>query len=137
MEFKDYTIAFLLTLVCFIGVTTFLSGIATNYGYADNYLKDERLDLNAMSLAVNSTDAESYEVAFRQENIGLTAGYLVLESVWGIIKLMVVLPVTMFNLIAYGTIGVLGIPTIFIGALLDILLISLIIAGYKLLKGTE
>lgn len=136
MEFKDYLIGFLLTVVCFISVVTFLSGMAENYGYDEDYMKDERIDFSGMEDAVDdlSGDAKAWEESFREDNLFLTLGVIALESVWGIIKLIFVVPISMFNLIATGTMGVLGVPTLIVGAILDILIIVLIFGAWKTLK---
>jgi len=139
MEFKDYMIGFLLTLVCFISVTTFLTGTAENYGFDESYMKDERIDFSGMALSVDQLekDAQSWEQSFRKDNIAFVFGAIVLESLWTVIKLVFAVPITMFGLIATGTIGVLGVPTLIVGALLDILIVGLIFAGWKALKNPQ
>lgn len=136
MEYKDYVIGFVMILVVFIAVNTFLSGMAVNYGYDESYMQDERIDLTGMSANISSleSDTQQWERSFREENLFLAVGVLALESIWGIIKLMLVVPVAMFSLIATGSIGVLGVPALIVGALLDILLIALIVGAWKMLK---
>jgi len=136
MEFKDYMIGFLLTVVCFLAVTTFLTGTAENYGFEEDYMKDERIDFSGLESAVDNLngDAQAWEQSFRKDNLFLTLGVIALESIWAIIKLIFVIPIAMFSLIATGTIGVLGVPALIIGALLDILIVGLIFAGWKAIK---
>ena len=136
MEYKNYLIGFLLTIVCFISVTAFLTGTAENYGYGEDYMKDERIDFSGLESAVEglSGDTQAWEQSFRKDNLALVFGAIVLESLWTVIKLAFVVPVTMFTLLATGSIGVLGVPTLIIGALMDLLIIGLIFAGWKALK---
>ena len=139
MEFKDYMVGFLLTIVCFISVTAFLTGTAENYGFEENYMKDERIDFSGLEDAVDglSGDAQAWEQSFRKDNLFLAIGVIALESIWAIIKLIFVVPITMFNLIATGTMGVLGVPALIVGAILDILIVGLIFAGWKAIKNPQ
>lgn len=139
MEYKDYIIGFVLTLVVFVSVTTFLSGIAVNYGYSEGYMEDERIDLTGMSANLSKLegDTQSWQNLFTSDDAFDTIkaiGEIALGSVVQIIFLIFAVPIAMFNLIAVGSIDVLGVPTLIIGVILDILIIGMIFAGWKLLR---
>lgn len=138
-EFKDYPINFLLAGLFIIALIGFGVGIAHNYGESDALMKSDKIDFSRLEQQVNQTsaDAESWGNAFRSDNLFVSAGAIVLFSIWGIGKLVWSSVVSLFTIFTDGATAVLGIPPIATGVLTAILIISLIFALWRLIKAGE
>lgn len=138
-EFKDFPINFLLAGLFIIALIGFGVGIAHNYGETDSLMKSDKIDFSRLESQVNQTsqDAQSWGNAFRSDNLFVSAGAIVLFSIWGIGKLIWTSVIALFTIFSDGATAVLGIPPIVTGVLTAILIISLIFALWRLIKAGE
>lgn len=139
MVFQDYQVNFLLTGLFLFAIISFAVGISGNYGHSEDFVKDEKIDFTDIQTQVESTNeqAESWEKSFRSDNLFVALGSIVLFSVWGIIKLMWVTTIGMYNVIIQGATNVLGIPAMVTATITTILIVGLIFSAWRFIKAGE
>lgn len=135
-DVKDYAQVFILVglfLVCIFG---FAFGIAQNYGQDSSVMNNEYIDVTSIENQLNSTSesASNWYQAFTSDNLFVSAGAIVLLSIWGILKLIGSAIITFFGLYLDIVANVLGVPPIVTGTLTALLLIFLIFAGWRMVK---
>jgi len=124
-----------LFLVCII---SFGGILGNNYG-KPNLMDTGYIDTDRVTTAINQTsqDAENWGEAFTSDNIFVSTGAIIIFSIWGVFKLIYTSVITMF-VIYFDIVGTLfGLPAIVTGVLTAIIIITLIFAGWKLIKTGE
>lgn len=134
--FKDYPINFLLAGLFLICLISFAVVLAHNYGQTEALMKTDKIDFSGLERQINQTtiNANAWGETFKSDNLFVVAGGIVLYSVWGITKLIWGSVTSMFTIFTAGAGSVLGVPPIVIGVLTAIIIISLIFAGWRLVK---
>ncbi len=137
--FSEYPINFLLAGLFLIAMISFGVGLASNYGESGTLMKSDKIDFTRLEQAVNKTsaDATHWGESFKSDNLFVSAGGIILFSIWGIGKLIWGSVTTMFSVFSDGATAVLGIPPIATGVVLAILIISLIFALWRVIKAGE
>lgn len=136
MSFKDYPINFLLAGLFVIALVSFGVGIANNYGYEGSLMKSDKIDFTSLEnqVTATSTSATGWGNAFKSDNLFVSAGGIVLFSIWGIGKLMWGSITSFATIFLDGAQGVLGLPPIVTGVIMAILIISLLFALWRTIK---
>lgn len=136
VDFKDYAVNLLLCGLFVIALVAFGTGIAHNYGEDASLMSDDRVNMTRLESTVNSTseDAQRWSEAFQSDNLFVSAGGIVLYSIWGVGKLILTSVVTLFVVIFDGVSAVLGIPPVVSGVIFAVLLIGLIFALWRVIK---
>ena len=140
MSFKNIAIAFLLVSLFAISIYNFAIGVGGEYGYsADEFLSSDEIDFESLDTQIRETseEAESWQEKFRDDNVFVAFGPLVMFSLWGIAKLMWNSINLIFELLFGGIAGVIGIDPMVVGVISAILLITIIFAIWRLLKVGE
>lgn len=136
-SFKYYVITFLVVGLFITALATFGFGLGAEYGVSEEDMGgDSGFNYEALADHVNSTseDAKGWADAFTSDNLFISTGALVLFSIWGIVKLVFGSVILLFTVIFDGVTAVLGIPPMVTGVLFACLLISLIFAGWRVIK---
>lgn len=136
LGFKDYAINFMLAglfIVCFFAFATRFS---TDQGNGSDVINNDYVDFSSLEREINETNdkAEAWSNSFKSDNLFVASGTIVLFSIWGVIKLIWSSVTTFFSLIFDSASTVLGIPPMVLGVISAILLISLIFAGWRVVK---
>jgi len=140
MKFEHFPINFLLAglvLTCIIG---FAISIGYDYGIPASDIIDSRIPTEAIENQVNQTHTDAEEgwgKSFTSENPQQESGLLVIKSIWGVMKSIwssfLIIPRLLFGMIQ----EILGIPPIVTGTIISILVISLIFAMWRVMKGSD
>lgn len=119
-----------------IAMIGFASTMATNYGQNASIMKTNQIDYGRVERQVNSTsaDANSWKTAFTSDNLFVALGGIVLFSIWGIIKLVLVSTLS-FNIIFLDTItSVFGISPIVSIVIMAATILTVIFAAWRKVK---
>lgn len=143
-DFRPLIVALILTGLVAIGVINFGIMLANtnqaSQSIADNsQLASYANDLND-SLTDAYSDAEEANTAISNSSLTLTSGFPIVEAIGGIWKTMKAVPKTIWDLtIALLNSSILGSPalSIFIGGLGAILIITIVLAVWKLISTGE
>jgi hypothetical protein len=138
-SFEEYPKNFLLAGLFIIAMITFGVMMANNYGKSDALMKSDQIDFSKIETQINqtSTDAQKWGDAFRSDNLFISGGALVLFSIWGIGKLIWGSVTTFSTIFLDGASSVLGVSPIVTGVVTAILIISLMFALWRVIKGVE
>jgi hypothetical protein len=136
VDFNEYPINFLLAGLFIIAMVSFGVGLAQNYGYEGALMKSDKVDFSGLENQVNQTssDAQGWATTFKSDNLFVSAGGIVLFSIWGIGKLIFGSIISFATIFTDGLQGVFGVPPIVTGVIMAILIISLIFSLWKLIK---
>ena len=136
---KSIFIIFLLTGLFLVSLYQFGLGVASSYGKPASLIDDPRINMSGIEsqLSQASSDADDKFESFAKDNLFVTAGEIVLFSVWGIWKLVGGTIKAMYTILMGGLVNVIGIDPMVVGVVSAILLISLIFAGWRLIKQGE
>lgn len=134
--FKDYIIKFLLAGLFIVCLFSFGVSFTVDQGKSSDIINDNNLNIGDLERQINETseDAEAWGEAFRSDNVFVQLGAVIMFSIWGVMKLMWSSIITLFTLILDSASTVLGVPPIVLGVILAILIISLIFAGWRVVK---
>lgn len=136
VDFQDFPINFLLAGLFLIAMISFGVGIAHNYGYDDALMKSDKIDFSGLENQVSATseDAQSWATTFKSDNLFVSAGGIVLFSIWGIGKLIFGSIISFATIFFDGLQGVFGFSPIVMGVIMGVLIISIIFALWRLIK---
>jgi len=136
---KSIFIIFLLAGLFFVSLYQFGLGVASEYGQTSSLISDSRLDMSGLEAQLNNASANANEEfeAFSKDNLFSVLGDLVLYSVWGVWHTISSTIKAIYTILTSGMVNVLGFDPMVIGVITAILLISLIFAGWRLLKQGE
>lgn len=135
-DMKDFLISSIMVSVVVLCLLTFGISFGSNYNksQADMITSDYNLVPLQEQLNKTQNDAESWQRLFKSDNLFVVVGGIILKSIWGI-TVGVWTSITSFVVIYIGLVsGILGIPSVVTGAILSILIISLIFLGWRLIK---
>lgn len=134
--FKDYIIKLLLAGLFITSLVTFGVSFTMDQGKSADVIDDGHLSLDELEQEINDTsdDAEAWAEAFRSDSVFVQLGAVIMFSIWGVMKLIWTSVVSLFTLILDSASTVLGVPPIVLGVLTAILLVSLIFAGWRVIK---
>lgn len=131
--FEDWPKSLLLVGLFLISIVGFMHGLGNNYG---EDLTTPYIDTSRVEVQINKTssDANAWGEAFKSDNIFVSAGAIVLFSIWGVAKL--VWDAIMTFIIIYLDIftALFGIPPIVTGVFTALTIISLIFLAWKTIK---
>lgn len=135
-EFRGYIIKFLLAGLFVVCLFTFASRFTANQGKDVGVIDDGSLDFDSLNSTISDTseDAEAWGEAFRNDNIFVSAGAIVLFSIWGVGKLIWTSVISLFTLLLDKGSTVLGIPSMVLGVFSGILIICLIFSLWRVIK---
>jgi len=136
VEFKDYAINFLLVGLFVVSMFGFAGKIASNYGESPDIMGGDKINLSGIQNTVNATNdaSKSWRTSFQSDSLVLTAGALVVYSIWQVGNLVLNSAVDLAVLFFDGITQTLGIPPVVTSVLIAILLISLIFALWRVIK---
>lgn len=131
--FEDWPKALLLSglfLMCIIG---FMTGLGNNYGedLSTPYIDTSRVEAQ---ITKTSDDANAWGEAFKSDNIFVSAGAIVLFSIWGVAKLVWDAIMTFITIYLDIFTALFGIPPIVTGVITALAIISLIFLAWKTIK---
>jgi uncharacterized membrane protein YccF (DUF307 family) len=135
-NFQDFIINSILASVVLICILTFGVGLGANYGKTQTDMLTDNYNLVPLQNQLNKTqhEAETWEKLFQSDNIFIVIGGIILKSFWGI-TVGIWTAITSFVTIYIGLVAsIVGIPPIITGALLSILIFSLLFLGWRLIK---
>lgn len=134
--FKEYVIKFLLGSLFIVCLFAFAVNFTTDQGKDAGVIDDGNLNFDELEESVNETseDAEAWGEAFRSDNLFVSLGAIVLFSIWGVSKLIWTSVINLFSLIFDSLSTVLGVPSIVIGVVTAILIVSMIFSIWRLVK---
>lgn len=132
-DFKDWPIALLLAGVFLVSIIGFMHGMGQNYGETINtpYIDTSRIEIQ---INKTSSDANSWGEAMKSDNLFVSAGAIVLFSIWGVLKLIWDAVITFIALYLDIFTTLFGIPPIVTGVITAIVIISLIFLAWKTIK---
>lgn len=135
IQFKDYLITILLAGLFLFAFYSFAQGIGAEYGHANLYGTD-KVDIADLQAQLNDTSnqAQGWEKAFTSDNFFVSAGSIVLFSVWGVFKLMWSSFNAIFTIFKQGIVNVLGLDPMVVGIIGAIIIIGLIFSAWKVIK---
>lgn len=143
LEFKDYVIAFMLSILFFYCMYFgFAAGLQTYYGIHgantsfQNMTAGTRTSLNDMNEQLDAANdtATLWKETYTTDDAKDSTLVLFLKSIWGVVKGMFTSTFTIATLIFTVSHDVLGIPLLVIGVIIFIIIILLIFASYKVIK---
>lgn len=139
MNFEDFPKNMLLLGLFMISIITFGTSMAVNYHKDPSIITGGYIDTSRIEQQLNKTnaDAEKWAEAFKSDNLFVSAGAIVLYSIWGIAKTIWTAVTTFLTLYLDLAQAVLGFPPIVTSTITALVLISLIFAGWKLVKSGE
>lgn len=143
MKFEEFPKNFLLIALFIVCIVAFAIGLAGNYNLDSTSVIDNRIPHESIKKQVNDTskDSEKWKESIVESDSplesALASGYIVLKSIFGVISLVFGSIILIFNLIMVMTQDVLGIPPIVTGTFMALLIMSLIFALWRVLKGSE
>jgi len=135
---KDIIINVLLAGLFIVCIISFGGILGNNYG-KPNMMDTGYIDTGRVTAEINQTsqDAENWGEAFTSDNIFVSTGAIIIFSIWGVFKLIYTAVITMFVIYFDIVSSLFGLPAIVTGVLTAIIIISLIFAGWKLIKTGE
>lgn len=140
MAFEDFPKNFIILALFTIAIFSFGIGFAKLYGFGATHITDSYVDLTDIEIRLNQTNIQSNRSfnAFRGDQSPITAfGGLVITSIWGAAQ-STMTAVTLFHTVFINLLhSVFGLPGIVTDVLISLLLISLIFAGWRMIKGVE
>jgi predicted transcriptional regulator len=133
--FHSYIIIFIVASLFLVSLISFSDGIATQYN-SSVVLDQDLVDTSGFNTELNTANASAANWAnsVKEDTPDVISGFLIVKSIWGVIKLSwssVTSFVNLFNEMAYN---VLGIPAVAIGVATAIIMILLIFAAWKAMK---
>ena len=125
----------LLTLFSFL-ILTFVVDVAQDNNKDTSELEEGAFSLDQYEdfLEDVDEDAETFRERFEKGNIFSVVAGIVVEGIFGIASDMVTLAVTPFTLLAQVMNNVLGVPTIVTSVVLGLIVLSIILGIWRLLK---
>lgn len=135
-SFKGIIIKFLLASLFIVCIFSFATRFTTDQGKSSTLIDDGNLNLDALEEEINETSesAEAWGEAFRNDNVFVALGAVIMFSIWGVGKLIWTSVINLFTLILDSASTVLGVPPMVLGVLTSILIISLIFALWRVIK---
>lgn len=132
-DFKDWPVALLLAGLFMVSIIGFISGMGNEYG---KDISTPYIDTSRVEAQINktSTDANSWGEAFKSDNLFVSAGAIVLFSVWGVMKLVWDAIITFITIYLDIFASLFGIPPIVTGVITAIVIISLVFLAWKTIK---
>jgi hypothetical protein len=132
-DFKDWPVALLLAGLFLVAIVSFISGMGDNYGQD---ISTPYIDTSRIEIQINQTsnDANSWGNAFKSDNLFVSAGSIVLFSIWGVFKLIWDAIITFMAIYLDIFTQLFGMPPIVTGVITAIVIITLIFLGWKTIK---
>ena len=139
VEFKEILPNILLSAVFVIAIFTFATGMFSANDKDISQLSDGSIDYTELQEQTENMNANAgnWTETFQSDSIFIETGSLVLKSIWGILKLMWTAMSLLFNILITGSANVLGIPSLVVGTIITILVASIILTIWKVLRQGE
>lgn len=139
ISFKNYLIYFLLAGVFIVSMYAFAQQLGSKYGSTDLTVDSEKINLVGLESSINDTtdQAQSWQRSFTNDNPFVATGSLILFSLFGIMKLMWGSVTSIITILLAGMYNILGVPPIVGGVIVTGLIIGLIFAAWRVIKGGE
>lgn len=136
MEFKDYTINFLLLSLFFIAIVSFAVSLGNGYGKSATDMRSEFIDTSTIEAQLGNASAtiNTEKEGYLKDNIFVASGAFVLNSVWGVIKSVFSIPIVMLSIYLQFAETILGIPALVTSVLTTIIIITLIFLGWRAMR---
>jgi hypothetical protein len=133
MDFKDYAINFLMVSLFFIAIVSFAINLGAGYGKSATDMRTEYIETTAIEAQIaNATiKTDAAKDAFLSDNIFVASGAFVLNSVWGIIKIIFVVPITIFGIFLTFAEKVFGMPALVTSVITSIIILTLVFLGWR------
>jgi len=135
---KEFIINGLLAGLFLICLVSFGTAFGNNYG-KPNLMTTDYMDMSRITnqIETTSSDASKWGEAFTSDNIFVATGAIIIFSIWGVFKLIYTTILSVFVIYFDLIANMFGIPPIVTGVLTAIIIISLIFAGWSLIKRGE
>ncbi len=139
MKFEEFPKNFLLVGLFMFALLSGAIILASNYGEDASFMLDSRMPFLEIEQQINqsSKDSNTWKDSFSGENPKQESGLLVFRSIWGVMKTIwtsfMLIPNTLFSAAQYY----LGIPPVVTGVLSALIIISVIFAMWRIMKGSE
>lgn len=132
-SFENWPISLLLAGLFLVSIFGFMNGLGDIYGVK---MTTQYIDVSRVETQINETsqDAISWGEAFKSDNVFVSAGAIILFSIWGVIKLVWDTIMTFVAIYLDIFTALFGIPPLATGVITAIVLISLIYLGWKTIK---
>lgn len=132
-SFEDWPKNLLLSGLFLISIVGFMNGLGLNYGQD---LSTHYIDTSRVETQINKTssDANAWGEAFKSDNLFVSAGAIILFSIWGVAKLVWDAIITFMIIYLDIFTALFGIPPIVTGVITAIVVISLIFLAWKTIK---
>lgn len=132
---KSYVVTFLIVGLFIVSMFTFVFNFtAANKPIAG--FNSEGVNLTGLQNTLQNTQekAESWQESFSKDNPILALGELVVGSIWGVLKLIGDSIIIIFNIVFGAASQVLGIPPLALAVVSAILIMSIVLAIWKIIK---
>jgi hypothetical protein len=139
MELKGYIISSLLVSLFIIAILQFGILTGNNYGKGDDFIDEEKVGFSDLQdqIEETNTQAENWESLFREDNPFLSDAGLILESIWGVVKLVWSAGTDLLNVIFQGAEKILHLPPMVTGVIITLFIVALVFGSWKVVKTGE
>jgi len=136
-SFKGYIITMILVGVFILAIFSFI-GIRINYD-SESKIDDSQFNITAMEEQINktNTDSKKWEEKFRSDDVVESTSGLILFSIWSIGGLIWSNVFGIIYPILDGIGNILNIPAYAVGAIISIIIISLLFALWRVISQGE
>lgn len=138
-NFEDFPKNFLLAGLFVIAIISFAVMLGNNYGQDEALMKSDKINFSKLENQINETSqrASGWGETFRSDSLFVSAGGIVIYSIWSIGKLIFNSVSTFSIIFLDGASSVLGLSPIVTGVVMALIIISLIFALWKVIKAGE
>lgn len=139
MKFEEFSINYLISALFIVCLVAFSISLALDNGQTSDAVLDSRIPYSNLEGQINkvNTDSDSWKNTTTSENPQQESGLLVIRSIWGVMKTIwdsfLIIPNLIFNMAQ----DVLGIPPIVTTSIATILIVLLIFAMWRVMKGAD
>lgn len=134
--FKNFIIGFVLFTLFGMLILSAVVSVGENYGMDTSQVVGGSLSLTKFNNSISGVEdtAKDFKTSFDRQSVWSALAGVVVEGIFGIAKDMITMILAPFDLLSDVLSDVIGVPSYVTSVLLGILIISIILSVWRLIK---